>query len=568
MICLKPYFNAVLNSLTEREERPFLRNVIEYAEKYPFIIVEAPTGYGKSVISQTVALYSLVNGLKSIIAFPLRVLLEDQLSKFRKLLSKLSIRGDLIGARYMGYAESKYLIKPITLTTVDTLSMTLFGIPPEDIEKAFKYWDGTSTRSLGHYLFSRTSVLLSDVVLDEVHLLADSTKSLNFLMALMRIIASHGQRLIFMSATIPKQLEKVIEENTSDLNVRFVKFSENPDEHFISQRKNKKYDITLEKMKEGKLDKILEWLRDNIKEFRKAIVVFNTVEDAIRFYSKCKNELDFPKDRIILLHSRFTKNDRENKIKLLEKVTKNKPATDEYVIISTQVIEAGIDLSSNLFITEIAPANSLIQRLGRFLRYKEENGRVLIWYEPLSENEEYYKGVYKTDFIRKTVDFLESKGCMNIHIPSEYEQLLNEVYGEDSFIVKQKEVRDLTLIPYILETPEKAIEKFVELEGSFIREDLIVPSFPSSIWREDLTLEKIEDFIIPINFSMIKKICPREEIVISEKDQKMVVEKRQINFSINNSIRILRHVMSSDFVAFIVEGEYSDELGLEVRWSG
>jgi CRISPR-associated endonuclease/helicase Cas3 len=446
--------------------------------------------------------------------------------------------------------------------------MTLFGIPPEDMEKAFKYWDGTSTRSLGHYLFSRTSVLLSDAVLDEVHLLADSTKSLNFLIALMRIIAFHGQRLIFMSATIPKQLEKVIKENTSDLNVKFIKFSENPDEHFLNQRKSKKYDVTIEKTKEGKLDKILEWLRDNIKEFRKAIVVFDTVEDAVGFYNKCKNELDFPKDRMILLHSRFTKNDRENKIKLLEKITKNKSATDEYVIISTQVIEAGIDISSNLFITEIAPANSLIQRLGRFLRYKEENGRVLIWYEPFSENEEYYKGVYKTDLIRKTIDFLESKGYVNIHIPSEYEQLLNEVYDENSFIVEQEEVNDLTLIPYILETPEKAIEKFVELEGSFIREDLIVPSFPLNMWREDLTSEKIEDFIIPINFSMIKKICPREEIVISEKDQKMVVEKKQVKISINDSIRILRHVMSSDFVAFVVEGEYSDELGLEVKRSG
>ncbi len=36
---------------------------------------------------------------------------------------------------------------------------------------------------------------------------------------------------------------------------------------------------------------------------------------------------------------------------------------------------------SNSFITEIAPANSLIQRLGRFLKYNEKAGRIIIWYE-------------------------------------------------------------------------------------------------------------------------------------------------------------------------------------------
>ena len=44
------------------------------------------------------------------------------------------------------------------------------------------------------------------------------------------------------------------------------------------------------------------------------------------------------------------------------------------------MIGAGVDIS-NSFITEIAPANSLIQRLGRFLKYNEKAGRIIIWYE-------------------------------------------------------------------------------------------------------------------------------------------------------------------------------------------
>ena len=161
---------------------------------------------------------------------------------------------------------SRYLIKPITLTTVDTLSMTLFGIPPEDMNKIVRAWDGTSTGSLGHYLFSWASVALSNIVLDEVHLLADSTKSLNFLIALMRICINFDQRLILMSATIPDSLKDVIKEHVSD--VEFIEFKPDVDLEFCKKRMNKNYDIVLEEVssEQDKYELILKWI-DESEEF-------------------------------------------------------------------------------------------------------------------------------------------------------------------------------------------------------------------------------------------------------------------------------------------------------------
>ena len=133
--------------------RPFIDHVIDIMgekwDKDHIFVVEAPTGYGKSTISATIALYSLYEEFKAIVAFPLRTLLEDQYSKFRILA-----KSDVLGKRYMHAPDSPYLIKPVTLTTIDTLSLTLFGIPPEDLEKVIRYWTGTSRGSLGHYLFS------------------------------------------------------------------------------------------------------------------------------------------------------------------------------------------------------------------------------------------------------------------------------------------------------------------------------------------------------------------------------------------------------------------------------
>jgi len=48
------------------------------------------------------------------------------------------------------------------------------------------------------------------------------------------------------------------------------------------------------------------------------------------------------------------------------------------ILLSTQVIEAGLDISSDLLITECAPLDSIVQRMGRCARFKKEEGFVVI----------------------------------------------------------------------------------------------------------------------------------------------------------------------------------------------
>lgn len=77
------YFSKVIETWFKGEnKRPFVEYAINRLEENwndkNVFVVEAPTGYGKSTISATVALYSINEELKSIIAFHLRTLLEDQ----------------------------------------------------------------------------------------------------------------------------------------------------------------------------------------------------------------------------------------------------------------------------------------------------------------------------------------------------------------------------------------------------------------------------------------------------------------------------------------------------------
>ncbi|MCS7374583.1 MAG: CRISPR-associated helicase Cas3' [archaeon GB-1845-036] len=598
---INDYYKIVLNKwFKDKSERRFISFILStiqknWREKNIFII-EAPTGYGKSTISATIALYTFNEELKTIIAFPLRTLLEDQFEKFKTLVNK-----EFLGKRYMHNPESRYLIKPITLTTVDTLSLTFFGIPPEDLDKAVKYWSGTSSGSLGHYLFSITSTTLSNLILDEVHLLSDSTKSLNFLLALMRIVLENDQKLILMSATIPTALENLLKQKLSQSleKMLFVKFCDKNgnstfhcgDEHFINERLNKKYDVTLMDVEEfNKYQQIIKYINLHKDKYRRIIVVFNTVNDAINFYNNL-NLKDFTK---ILLHSRFNEKDKESKIEKLKKLREK----EEYIIVSTQVIEAGVDISSNLFITEIAPANSLVQRIGRFLRYEgENNGKILIWYEVdekgllkrLSNGKSYYK-VYDWDLTHRTLmQLVKNKDNINFHIPTAkgifgYKDLIDSVYTENCFNIDEKRVSNLIKILLSFESVSyRAVNEFFNLEGSFVRDSLLISIIPrqiiSSLIEEDYLKMDYSTFIrllIPISLNTFKGFLLKKPpiingIVLKEKKKESGKERLKVKaledvsnlkVSVRYPSSFMRFLVKNNIVSFMVDAEYDSKRGL------
>lgn len=71
----------------------------------------------------------------------------------------------------------------------------------------------------------------------------------------------------------------------------------------------------------------------------------------------------------VLVHSRFRSHDRRANE---ERLRSNPPAGGR-IVVATQAIEAGVDLSARVLITELAPWASLVQRFGRCNRYGEFN---------------------------------------------------------------------------------------------------------------------------------------------------------------------------------------------------
>lgn len=80
----------------------------------------------------------------------------------------------------------------------------------------------------------------------------------------------------------------------------------------------------------------------------------------------------YPTEKVALIHSRFRRVDRERHTKLLF-------STGDRIVIATQAIEAGVDVSARLLITELAPWSSLVQRMGRCNRGADIPDAEVLW---------------------------------------------------------------------------------------------------------------------------------------------------------------------------------------------
>lgn len=98
------------------------------------------------------------------------------------------------------------------------------------------------------------------------------------------------------------------------------------------------------------------------------LVILNTVKRARAVYEALANNKAFTATADIhLVHSRFRPFERAawRSQFLSRDATTDKPR----VIIATQVVEAGVDISADMLVTELAPWTSLVQRFGRAARY-------------------------------------------------------------------------------------------------------------------------------------------------------------------------------------------------------
>lgn len=104
------------------------------------------------------------------------------------------------------------------------------------------------------------------------------------------------------------------------------------------------------------------------------LVIVNRVDRAQALFKQLRKARPDRSD--LLIHARFRPAERRQQSRLLSKG----PGVDR-IVVATQAIEAGVDISSKVLVTELAPWASMVQRCGRCNRYGEHNqsGARVLW---------------------------------------------------------------------------------------------------------------------------------------------------------------------------------------------
>jgi CRISPR-associated endonuclease/helicase Cas3 len=107
------------------------------------------------------------------------------------------------------------------------------------------------------------------------------------------------------------------------------------------------------------------------------LVVLNTVDRAKEVYEAIRKD---KKGRVslLLVHSRFRPPERRL---LNEALQQQGDATKDRLLVATQVVEAGVDISARTLITELAPWSSIVQRMGRCNRTGDDGPGQVFWAE-------------------------------------------------------------------------------------------------------------------------------------------------------------------------------------------
>jgi len=112
---------------------------------------------------------------------------------------------------------------------------------------------------------------------------------------------------------------------------------------------------------------------------RRTLVVVNTVNRAIDLARELAADPRIGQQQVRVLHSRFYQAHRAAHEAAIRGAFGKDHDGDWQgeIVVATQVVEVGLDISADLLFTEIAPANALVQRWGRCARWGG-SGKVIV----------------------------------------------------------------------------------------------------------------------------------------------------------------------------------------------
>ena len=409
------------------------------------LIVIAPTGSGK-----TEASLLWMNGEKSFYTLPLKVssnaiylrIKENYEYKDVALLHSDAMAvylREYNGNEDIGekYERSKMLSQPLTVCTVDQLFRFVY-------------------RALGTEIFAAT-LKYSKLVLDEIQ--AYEPRVIATIIYGLKMIQEMGGKFAIITATFPPVLKYFMEQYGLVEGKQYIFKDFTGKEYQVEKYPRHKVEIRHSEMN-------LDEIRLRGKN-RKVLVICNTVSKAQKLYKKLEGE------NVWLLHSKYIRRDRAF---LERKIMGFSESGESGIWITTQIVEASLDIDFDILYTEMCTADSLLQRMGRCNRkgrYCPNEANIVVFDNRNGVSEGKRRSVYEDKLYDRSLELL-SKYEHILFSEDKKTAYMNEVYSVDGVketIYFENIQKDLKLFSEIHPTEYSADEA----EVRDIRSVTIVP---------------------------------------------------------------------------------------------
>ena len=131
------------------------------------------------------------------------------------------------------------------------------------------------------------------------------------------------------------------------------------------------------------------------------LIVLNKKKTTLECFQKIKKLTDEGSD-LLYLSTLITPFERK---RIIQRI-KNRPHKKRFIIVSTQLIEAGVDISVDTVFRAMAPMDSIIQAAGRANRYNEKPAPAEIYLYQITELKQASAKIYGAELLQKTRNVL------------------------------------------------------------------------------------------------------------------------------------------------------------------
>jgi len=564
-------------------------------------VLIAPTGYGKT----SAVHYSWREVLREwgrvVHVLPLRALVSDVASKavkrglpldlvsYQAMLEEVKVE---LEGREVRVRKSPYMLSPYVAVTYDSYLLSFYVAPVAELTRAHAHRDVGLLAAAGGVIFDEVHLALATDALgsqeggggQQEPLREEESKAFTALVTTIELLKQHlGRPVVAMTATLQRAavswLSCELERRGIEVHLhvclgrRGLEYFEKAAPRVTPHGLDESYSSLYERYRAVARTRVskepVEVEAEKALDHSRTVLVFcNTVPRAVDVYRALKGKVDA---EVRLLHGRMGEKHRRS---VLDEVEELLEGGKKLVLVSTQCLEAGVDLDFDTVVTEVAPPGSLVQRAGRAIRdlerrlEQEGDPRVQVVVSMNEKSVESAKAVYPADAVDAAAKALEvGEYFFDWRFAEEEPSFVDllakhEVEPALSKDVENKLKNMLEIRTVAGERVRDLLEELDEgMRGSLLRDSALISLAVCDGGVRDVVPVSL-DFLSRRRDSVLK-VEDGKAVAVFEDGSKRRVELRRLLEKPLSTLYELSKGVEADLLGFLVrDGAYDPEVGL------